>query len=56
MGKFGSRKFIVTMTAMVMALGAAAGGVLSGDLAVVLGAGIGAYNWANVQVSKDVTD
>ena len=46
---YGSRKFIVTLVGMFLATGLAAFGKLDANGALVLGAGIGAYNWANVR-------
>ena len=49
MTKFGSRKFIVTMTGMFLCAGLAVLSKVDANVALVLGAGIGAYNWANVK-------
>ncbi len=48
MDKYGSRKFIVTMTDMALAAVLAAIANMDTHVALVLAAGIGAYNWANV--------
>lgn len=51
-----SRKFIVTLTAMTMATVLAILGKLDVHSAAVLGAGIAAYNWANVVGGKNVNN
>lgn len=47
MGKYGSRKFIVTMTGMAIAGGLALVSKMTGDVALVLTACIGGYHVAN---------
>lgn len=44
-----SRKFIVTMTAMFAGVALAASGKFDANIGLLLAAGIGAYNWANVK-------
>lgn len=46
---FASRKFIVTMTGMGVTTLLALYDKMSGDVAIVLGAAIAAYNWANMR-------
>ena len=51
---YGSRKYIVTMSGMAMCFLLAAGGMFtntdpSPSALLGIGAGIGAYNWANVK-------
>ena len=53
-GGFVSRKFLVTMTGMALATLLALADKMSGDVAIVLGAGIGAYNWANLRESESM--
>lgn len=50
---YGSRKFLITMAAMAMATGLAAYSKLDANGALVLMAGIGAYNWANLRQSQN---
>jgi hypothetical protein len=52
MKKFSSRKFIVTMTGMLCATVLAAFSNMTSDVAIVIGAGMGAYNWANAKVAE----
>ena len=47
-----SRKFIVTMSAMVFAVVLAALGKMDANTGIVLAAGIAAYNWANTAQAK----
>jgi len=49
MSGYGSRKFIITLTGMVLAALLAFFGKVDANVALVLAAGIGAYNWANVK-------
>ena len=49
MNGYGSRKFIVTMLGMILATALAFAGKVDANVALVLAAGIGAYNWANVK-------
>ncbi len=49
MNGYGSRKFIITLTGMVMATVLALFGKVDANVALVLAAGIAAYNWANVK-------
>lgn len=49
MNGYGSRKFIVTITGMVLAVILAFAGKADANVALVLAAGITAYNWANVK-------
>lgn len=44
-----SRKFIVTMSAMLAGVVLAAFGKFDANVGLLLAAGIGAYNWANVK-------
>ena len=53
-GGFVSRKFLVTVTGMALATLLALADKMSGDVAIVLGAGIGAYNWANLRESESM--
>ena len=50
---YGSRKFLVTIYGMTMAVFLAAISKLDANAALVLAAGIGAYNWANVNQNVD---
>lgn len=47
----GYRKYSVTLIGMFLAAGLAYIGKLDGNAAMVLMAGIAAYNWANAQTS-----
>ena len=49
MNGYGSRKFIVTIVGMVLASVLAFVGKVDANVALVLAAGIAAYNWANVK-------
>jgi hypothetical protein len=51
-----SRKFIVTMAAMVSAVVLAALGKMDANTGIVLAAGIAAYNWANAAQAKSEVD
>ena len=53
MGGYASRKFVVTMTGMFLGVGLAAFGKLDANSAMVLAAGIAAYNWANLRQSQN---
>jgi uncharacterized membrane protein YbjE (DUF340 family) len=48
-----SRKFIVTMTAMGLTVLLAFHGKMDANVGLVLAAGIGAYNWANLRQSQN---
>jgi hypothetical protein len=50
---YGSRKFLITMAAMVLATGLAAFENLDANGALVFAAGIGAYNWSNLRQSQN---
>ncbi len=50
--KFMSRKYHVTILGMILATGLALAGKMSGDVGIVLAAGIAAYNWANVRAGN----
>ena len=50
---YGSRKFLITLTAMVLATGLAVASKLDANSALVFAAGIGAYNWANLRQSQN---
>lgn len=50
--KFSSRKFIVTMTCIVATVALAYVEKMTGDVAIVLGACVAAYNWANAKTTK----
>ena len=50
--KYSSRKFIVTMTGILGSFVMAYLGKMTPDVAIVVGAGIGAYNWASAKVSN----
>ncbi len=52
MNRFRSRKFIVTMTGMLCATALAFFSAMTSDVAIVLGAGMAAYNWANAKVAE----
>ncbi len=47
----GYRKYTVTLIGMFLAAGLAYTGDLDGNLAMVLMAGIAAYNWANTKTN-----
>ena len=49
MNGYGSRKFIVTVLGMTLAAALAFVGKVDANVALVLVAGIAAYNWANVK-------
>ncbi len=49
MDGWGSRKFIVTLAGMLLATLLGMFAKLDANSALVLGAGIAAYNWANVK-------
>ena len=49
MNGYRSRKFIVTMTGMALVSILAFAGKVDANVALVLAAGIAAYNWANVK-------
>ena len=51
MNKYGSRKFIVTMSCVIASVFLAYYGKMSSDVALVLSAGMAAYNWANAKTS-----
>lgn len=53
MDGYGSRKFLITALAMLLATGLAAYSKLDANGALVLGAAIGAYNWANLRQSQN---
>ena len=55
MEKFTSRKFIVTILAMVTTGILAYFGKMTGDTALVLSAGIASYNWANAKLGSDTS-
>ena len=46
---YGSRKFLITLGGMLLATGLAAAGKLDANGALVLAAGIAAYNWSNLR-------
>ena len=48
---FRSRKFIVTMSCIAATIGLAYFKSMNSDAALVLGACVAAYNWANAKVS-----
>ena len=48
-----SRKFIVTMSAMVLTVFLAFHGKMDANVGLVLGAAIAAYNWANLRQSQN---
>ena len=50
--KYRSRKFIVTLVGMAMGTALAATGHMDGNAAIVLTAGIAAYNWANIKMRE----
>ena len=49
---YGSRKFLITLAAMLLATGLAAVGKLDANGALVFAAGIAAYNWSNLMQSQ----
>lgn len=49
MNGYRSRKFIITLTGMVLVSVLAFLGKVDANVALVLAAGIAAYNWANVK-------
>ena len=51
MVKYGSRKFLITGLGMVCATVLGAMGNMDANVAMVLAAGIAAYNYANVKVT-----
>ena len=51
--KYGSRKFVVTLLGIASATGLAAFKLMTPDVAIVLGAAIASYNWANSRMSKN---
>lgn len=52
---FASRKFIITMGGMVLTTILALYGKMDANAALVLGAAIGAYNWANLREGQGGT-
>ena len=48
-----SRKFIITMTGMVIAGVLAYMSKMDANVGLVIGAAIGAYNWANLRESQN---
>jgi len=48
-----SRKFIVTMTGMFLTAFLAFHGKMDANVGLVIGAAIGAYNWANLRQSQN---
>lgn len=56
MTKFTSRKFIVTMSALVGSILLAYLGKMDGNTAIVLGACVGAYNYANAKIEEFRSD
>lgn len=48
-----SRKFIVTLSAMGLTVLLAFHGKFDANVALVFGAAIGAYNWANLRQSQN---
>lgn len=50
--KYGSRKFIVTTLGLLGTFALAAAKLMTADVAIVVAAAIGSYNWANSRVSK----
>lgn len=52
MERYGSRKFVVTLSAMASTVLLAYFGKMSGDVALVLAACVAAYNWANARVAN----
>ena len=53
MKDWGSRKFIVTMTGMLLTTFLAFYSKMDANVGLVLGAAIGAYNWANLRQSQN---
>lgn len=49
MADFGSRKFLVTMSVIAATVGLAAFGKVDANVALIFGACVTAYNWANVK-------
>lgn len=52
LSKYGSRKFVVTLLGIASATGLALLRLMTPDVAIVLGAAIASYNWANSRMSK----
>lgn len=52
-GSMMSRKFIVTMTGMILSAVLAYFSKMDANVGLVLGAAIGAYNWANLRQSQN---
>lgn len=48
-----SRKFLVTMTGMILTTILAFNGKMDANVGLVIGAAIGAYNWANLRQSQN---
>ena len=53
MKEFGSRKFIVTCSTVVLTTALAYFGKMSSDVAMVFAACIASYNWANLRQSQN---
>ena len=51
MADFGSRKFLVTMFVIASTVGLAAFGKVDANVALIFGACVTAYNWANVKAA-----
>lgn len=52
-GSLFSRKFIVTMTGMLLTAALAYVSKMDANVGLVFGAAIGAYNWANLRQSQN---
>jgi len=50
---YGSRKFIITLAGMMLGTALASMGKLDANGAMVLAAGIAAYNWSNLRQSQN---
>ena len=52
LAKYGSRKFVVTLLGIIGAVGLAYISKMTPDVAIVLGAAIASYNWANSRMNN----